>query len=105
MNAAELKAKILAGGIDSVLTDGLSVPADKVEGQRARYAKAVFDCLRLSGYARADFIMDENGEFWCLEVNNLPGMTPMSLLPQEAAAAGIEYGELCEIIVNMAVEK
>lgn len=69
------------------------------------YAKAVFDCLRLSGYARADFIMDEDGEFWCLEVNNLPGMTPMSLLPQEAAAAGIGYGELCEMIVNMAVEK
>lgn len=83
-------------------------PAQLTEEQNVRvahYAKAVFDCLRLSGYARADFIMDENGEFWCLEVNNLPGMTPMSLLPQEAAAAGIGYGELCEIIVNMAVEK
>lgn len=82
-----------------------AVLTDEQTQRVQRYAKAVFDCLRLSGYARADFIMDENGEFWCLEVNNLPGMTPMSLLPQEAAAAGIEYGELCEMIINMAMEK
>lgn len=68
------------------------------------YAKRAFDCLRLSGYARGDFIMDEVGEFWCLEFNTLPGMTPNSLLPQEAAAIGISYGELCERIVNMAVK-
>ena len=83
-------------------------PADLTAEQTAkvsRYARMAFDCLRLSGYARADFIMDEAGEFWCLEVNNLPGMTPMSLLPREAAAAGIGYDELCETIVNMAVEQ
>ena len=82
-------------------------PADLTPDQLSRvsdYARRAFECLRLSGYARADFIMDESGEFWCLEVNNLPGMTPMSLLPREAAAAGIPYDTLCEMIVNMAVE-
>ena len=83
-------------------------PADLTAEQTekvSRYSRMAFDCLRLSGYARADFIMDEAGEFWCLEVNNLPGMTPLSLLPREAEAAGISYDELCEMIVKMAVGK
>ena len=43
--------------------------------------------------------MDEDGEPWFLEINTLPGMTPTSLLPQEAAAVGIDYGALVERIV------
>ena len=46
-----------------------------------------------------------DGQFYCLEANNLPGMTEMSLLPQEAAAAGIGYDALCEKIVRLALEK
>lgn len=64
-----------------------------------------FDALHLSSYARFDYILDNNGEAWCLEANTLPGMTPTSLLPQEAAAVGIDYDELCEIIVRLAFEK
>jgi D-alanine-D-alanine ligase len=67
--------------------------------------KKVFEALRLSGYARIDHILDENGVFWCLEANTLPGMTPTSLLPQEAAAVGIEYDELCERIIMTALKK
>lgn len=67
------------------------------------YSSEVFRTLRLSGYARIDFIMDGDGEFWCLEANTLPGMTPVSLLPQEAAAAGIAYDELCERIIRYAI--
>ncbi len=40
--------------------------------------------------------MDENGIFWCLEANTLPGVTSSSLLPQSAAVEGIEFPELCE---------
>ena len=40
-----------------------------------------------------------------LEANTLPGMTPMSLLPKEAAAAGIEYGELCDMIVRESMKQ
>ncbi|MBO7309976.1 MAG: D-alanine--D-alanine ligase [Clostridia bacterium] len=64
-----------------------------------------FSALRLCGYARFDYILDENGDAWCLEANTLPGMTPTSLLPQEAAAVGISYGELCERIALLATRK
>ena len=56
--------------------------------------------LGLGVYSRADFILDEEGRFWCLEINTLPGMTPTSLVPQEAAAVGIGYGDLCQRIVD-----
>ncbi len=64
-----------------------------------------FSALRLRGYARFDFILDGDGTPWCLEANTLPGMTPTSLLPQAAAAAGIGYDELCERMVMMAVKR
>ena len=51
------------------------------------------------------YILDNGGEVWCLEANTLPGMTPTSLLPQEAAAVGMSYDELCETLVNLAFEK
>ena len=47
--------------------------------------------LGLDVYSRADFILGPDGEFYCLEVNTLPGMTPTSLIPQEAAAIGVDY--------------
>ena len=56
--------------------------------------------LGLSVYSRSDFILDEEGKAWCLEVNTLPGMTPTSLVPQEAAQVGLSYGDLCERIVQ-----
>ncbi len=59
----------------------------------------MYETLGLSVYSRADFIVDEDGEPWFLEINTLPGMTPTSLLPQEAAAVGIDYGALVERIV------
>ncbi|MCI8422781.1 MAG: D-alanine--D-alanine ligase [Lawsonibacter sp.] len=63
-------------------------------------ALAVFRTLGLSVYARADFIVTEDGTPYFLEINTLPGMTPTSLVPQEAAAVGIDYGALCETIIQ-----
>ena len=63
-------------------------------------ALTVFRALGLSVYSRADFIVTEDGVPWFLEINTLPGMTPTSLVPQEAAAAGVGYGELCERIIE-----
>ena len=60
--------------------------------------------LHLLVYARLDFIMEENGEIYCLEANTLPGMTPTSLLPQEAAAAGMDYGQLCEKLIEVSLK-
>lgn len=63
-------------------------------------ALKVHNALRLGYYSRVDFILDENGRAYCLEANTLPGMTPTSLLPQEAAAVGISYNELCDMIAS-----
>lgn len=70
-----------------------------------RAAESVFGALCLDVYARMDFIVDNDGLVWCLEANTLPGMTPASLLPKEAAAAGIDYNRLCETIVTESLRK
>lgn len=67
-------------------------------------AKSVHACLGLGSYSRIDFILDQAGTFWCLEANTLPGMTPTSLLPQEARAVGISYEELCDKIARLGVQ-
>ncbi|GJG85993.1 D-alanine--D-alanine ligase A [Gemmatimonadetes bacterium T265] len=68
-----------------------------------RQARLAFDALGLRGYARVDFRLDAAQLGHCLEVNTLPGMTELSLLPQGAAAAGLDFGALCEEIVRLAV--
>lgn len=49
-------------------------------------------------------ILDADGNLWCLEANSLPGMTPTSFVPKEAAAVGIGYDELCEEIVRQSLK-
>ena len=63
-----------------------------------------YHALTLTVYSRADFLLDDKGELYCLELNTLPGMTAASLLPKEARAAGIEYGDLCELIIRKSIE-
>lgn len=73
----------------------------KTQKKMQRAAEKAFAALRMDVYSRADFIVDESdGKFYCLEMNGLPGMTPASLLPKAAKAIGIEYGDLCEIIID-----
>ena len=66
------------------------------------YAERAHKVLRLGAYSRIDFILDERGEFFFLEANALPGMTPTSLLPQEAQANGMSYSELCLKLIELA---
>lgn len=68
-------------------------------------ATAAYNALHLDSYARVDFLVDENGEPFCLEANTLPGMTPTSLLPQEAAVEGLNYADLCERIIEISLDK
>ncbi|MCD7929278.1 MAG: D-alanine--D-alanine ligase [Clostridiales bacterium] len=75
------------------------IPAEWERRLRSDTEK-VFRAVGMAVYARADFIVTEDGTPWFLEINTLPGMTPTSLVPQEAAVVGISYGELCETIVN-----
>ena len=62
------------------------------------------NALGLSVYSRTDFILDGDGNIWCLECNTLPGMTPNSLIPKAAALEGLDYPHLCEKIVMLSLE-
>ena len=71
-----------------------------------RLAERVFSALMLDAYCRCDFLWDTQAdEFYCLEANTLPGMTPTSLIPQMAQAQGMGYGELCEKIIAVSMKK
>lgn len=73
------------------------------EKMKALTVKA-YHALKLNVYSRADFLLDDEGNLYCLEMNTLPGMTAASLLPKEAKAAGIEYGDLCELIIQKSLK-
>jgi len=77
---------------------------EKKTNEMQQYAERAFRSLRLRDYARMDFMMSEDGRLFCLEANTLPGMTPTSLLPQEAAAIGMSFGELIEKFINLALK-
>ena len=72
--------------------------ADRIK----REAVNAYHALCCRDYARVDFRLSEEGEPYCLEVNTLPGMTGLSLVPMAARCAGIEFDELCERICRMA---
>lgn len=78
---------------------------DFTASRMQRAAEKAFTALKLDIYSRADFLLDEGGNIYCLEMNSLPGMTAASLLPKEAKAAGIEYGDLCELIIQKSLER
>ena len=61
--------------------------------------------LGLKGYSRADFILGPDDSLHLLEVNTLPGMTPTSLVPQEAAQLGMDFGQLLEKLIELGMEQ
>ena len=82
-------------------------PAPITEEERALLgdsALRLHRALGLAVYSRADFILDGDGNAWCLEVNTLPGMTPNSLIPKAAAVEGLSYAALCQRIVELSLE-
>lgn len=68
-------------------------------------AEQVSKALKIDAYCRVDFILEPDGDLYCLEANTLPGMTPTSLIPQMGAAQGMSYAELCEKIIEVSLEK
>lgn len=91
---ADLTAEICPADLD-----------DFTASRMQRAAEKAFSALKLDIYSRADFLLDGSGNIYCLEMNSLPGMTAASLLPKEAKAAGIEYGDLCELIIQKSLER
>lgn len=99
----DYKNKYQAGLTEELCPAPLS-PEDTDRVQRL--AERVAEALMIDVYCRADFLMDESdGQLYCLEANTLPGMTPTSLVPQMGAAQGMDFGEVCEKIIAVSMEK
>jgi len=64
-----------------------------------------FQILGCEGFARTDFRMGKDGVFYCLEVNTLPGMTNLSLVPKAADASGLSFEKLVQKIIDLAMER
>lgn len=79
--------------------------AQPIQDQIAELSKRVYKALDCRGYARIDYIIDKNGQPFVLEINTIPGMTEMSLVPDAARAAGISFEELVERIVRLGMAK
>ena len=71
---------------------GLDAGAEATLGALALAACAV---IGVRGWGRGDFMQDDAGSFWLIEVNTVPGMTDHSLVPMAARAAGLDFGQLC----------
>ena len=97
----DYEAKYQAGGAKEICPAELTEEQAKAVGEMAL---RVHKALGLAVYSRTDMILDENGQLWCLEANSLPGMTPTSFVPKEAAAVGISYDDLCEEIVRQSLK-
>ncbi len=79
--------------------------SDSATKKMQKYAEMAFKALGLTTYARMDFMMDAGENIYCLEANTLPGMTPTSLLPQEAAVVGMNFEDLCEHLIQVSMKK
>ncbi len=98
----DYKNKYTAG--NTVETCPADLPDDLTK-QMQDYAVSAAKAIGLDTYSRMDFILDEHNHIFCLEANTLPGMTPVSLLPQEAKAAGICFEDLCEQLIEISMKK
>ena len=98
----DYKNKYKAGS--AVETCPAELPED-VSAQMRHYAEEVAKVIGLDTYSRSDFLLDKDGNMFCLEANTLPGMTPTSLLPQEAAVVGVNFNELCEKLIEISMKK
>lgn len=78
---------------------------DMVERQINYLSTKVYKLLGCRGFARVDFMIDKDNNPYVLEINTIPGMTDMSLVPDAARAVGISYVELCDKIVKLALEE
>jgi D-alanine-D-alanine ligase len=93
-------AKYTAGRSHHIIPARIGEPARAAASEAAKHAFTELGC---SGMARVDIIVDATGTPWVLEVNTVPGLTELSLLPDAARAAGITFEDLCMRLVEHAV--
>ena len=96
---------------DAKYTPGKShhiIPArisERAQATAAAAAGRAFELLGCAGMARVDIIVDAKETPWVLEVNTVPGLTELSLLPDAAKAAGITFDQLCQRLVDHAIQR
>ncbi len=69
------------------------------------YARRAHHALRCHGYSRVDMMLDQDGNLWVLEVNTLPGLTEMSLLPKAAEAEGTGFDEMIQELIDVSMDR
>ena len=79
--------------------------SDELTEKVQQVAVDAYKALGLESYARMDFIAASDNKVYCLEANTLPGMTPTSLVPQEAAAVGMNFEDLCQHLIEVSLKK
>jgi len=77
---------------------------DNIRQRVMQIASQVYKSIGCRGYARIDFIVDKEDRPYVLEINTIPGMTEMSLVPDAARADGISFVELVDRILKLAIE-
>ena len=95
----DFNAKYSAGGVDHLVPAPL--PEDITRTLKDISVKA-FEVLGCAGVARTDCMVDKNGKCYVLEMNTVPGMTPISLVPDADRAEGTDFCDLCEMILETA---
>lgn len=98
----DYESKYAEGGSQHICPAPLSDEETKQAQDLALKAHQVLGC---QGVSRTDLIQDENGKFWVLETNTLPGMTATSLLPDAAKVKGISFKQLCSTMIFEALDK
>ena len=68
-------------------------------------ARSGYQAARVLAHHGCEIVLNDKNEMFCLEANTLPGMTPTSLLPQEAAAVGVNFNQLCEHLITISLKK
>jgi D-alanine-D-alanine ligase len=91
-----------AAGADHFCPAALSDAVTKEVQEVALAAKRALD---LEVYCRVDVLLDAQDRPFVLEINTIPGMTPVSLLPEAAAAAGLSYAELCARVIELSLAR
>ena len=94
-------AKYAAGGSTHLCPAPISAEAAEQAQGMAVAAHAVLGCR---GISRTDIMLDAEGNCWALETNTLPGMTDTSLIPDAARAVGMQFGDVCEKLIELALE-
>jgi len=92
-------SKYSPGGSEHIIPARIGDAANEACQRLAEEAHKALGCW---GYSRTDMMVDESGAPWIIETNTLPGMTKTSLFPDAARAVGIDFAELCVLLVHLA---